>query len=165
MSRKQVLVKRLTRRQRDTLDGWVGDLTRVICSEVVRRIWARPYLDDVLQDACTRTCEAVAKNRLKTKDRITARARSCGLDALKTLARRVTKPMVFETALLTDRAQRTIESLEQAEGSLQIRKDSQVWAVVDGHTGHLVAASFGWAVAGIGPKRVFEVTQIKGDAT
>lgn len=69
------------------LDSLLPELTAIIAAEVYRRRYARPYAEDIIQDALTRTCAAVANGTAKDGPR--SRARSCALDALKTLARRL----------------------------------------------------------------------------
>ena len=64
-----------------------SELCAIIAAEVYRRRYARPYAEDIIQDALTRTCAAVASGTAKEGPR--SRARSCALDVLKTLARRL----------------------------------------------------------------------------
>lgn len=82
------------------------ELTAIIAAEITRKRWARPFLEDTIQDAITRTCAAVASGTAKDGPR--SRARSCALDALKTLARRLKRERSTYSAADFDSAEAPI---------------------------------------------------------
>jgi hypothetical protein len=90
----------LTEEQRNTLDDCWSDLQSMICAEIHRNGLTR-HLDDILDDAVTRTITSTAVNRLTTVDAITGRARSCSLDAIKTAARKHRNSLLHREAVLT----------------------------------------------------------------
>ena len=76
----------MTAEQAETLNSVWTDVQNIIAAECHKRNLSA-VLDDILSDAITRTCTAIAKLDLNDAERIKSRARSCALDAIKTAAR------------------------------------------------------------------------------
>ena len=76
----------LTATQTEVLNNTWHEIQPIICSEIHRRNLHND-LDDILSDAITRLITAVAKHDIRDEQRIKSRARSCALDAIRTLVR------------------------------------------------------------------------------
>jgi hypothetical protein len=88
----------LTTEQRTVLDQCWDDIQSLICAGIHRNRLSH-RLDDILDDAITRTIESTARNNLTTVDAITSRARSCGLDAIESAARQHRNALLHRQAV------------------------------------------------------------------
>jgi hypothetical protein len=88
----------LTEQQRSVLDECWSDITATISYEIHRRS-LHSVLEDILDDAISRTIESVAHNQLTESDRIISRARSCALDSIRQSARRRTLDNMHRAAV------------------------------------------------------------------
>lgn len=132
----------LTIQQRTLLEDIAPQMRAMISAELNRRLWARSSFDDLLSDALTRTVQSVAKNRTISARQVLSRARSCALDALKTLARSLAKSLeLHDPAILAEMI--ATDATDATDNAQVTRSRSRYcWAVQDTTTGHLIAASF-----------------------
>lgn len=76
----------LTKLQRNVLDEFWQDICRMI-SATCHANNAGHLIDEVLDDAITRTVASVAENKVYCPEKIISRAHSCALDAIRTTIR------------------------------------------------------------------------------
>lgn len=76
----------MTAEQAETLNEVWNEVVTIMAAECHKR-GLTSILDDILSDAITRTCSAIARLDLNDAESIKSRARSCALDAIKTAAR------------------------------------------------------------------------------
>jgi hypothetical protein len=88
----------LTGMQREILDMFWSEILATISYEIHRRS-LHSVVDDILDDAITRTITAVATNRIYCADKIISRARSCALDSIRQSARRRTLDNMHRAAV------------------------------------------------------------------
>ena len=132
----------LTMQQRTMLEDIAPQVRAMIASELNRRLWARPSFDDLLSDALTRTVASAAKNRIISARQVLSRARSCALDALKSLARSLAKSLELHDPAVLAEMIGTADATDNEEPQVTRSRSRHCWAVQDAATGHLIAASF-----------------------
>ena len=88
----------MTSQQAEVLNDIWFEVCMIIRGECHKRNLTN-ILDDILSDATTRTCAAIAKHGTDDPELIKSRARSCALDSIKSAYRQQQNAMKYRAAV------------------------------------------------------------------
>ena len=92
------MTKPMTEAQAAVLNDVWFEVCLIIKAECHKRN-LNTQLDDILSDAITRTCTAIAKHGTENAELIKSRARSCSLDAIRTAYRQQQNVLKYQAAV------------------------------------------------------------------